>query len=68
VLVRGQAGINRSGLVTALVLMLDGYGARDALGLIRERRSPFALCNDAFVDWLLTQAADALDVSPARAS
>jgi protein-tyrosine phosphatase len=40
VLVRCQAGVNRSGLVMALVLMLDGMDAHDAIALIRERRAP----------------------------
>jgi protein-tyrosine phosphatase len=52
VLIRCQAGLNRSGLVTALVLMRDGYDATEAISLIRERRSPWALCNDDFVRWL----------------
>ena len=54
VLIRCQAGWNRSGLITALVLMLDGIPAREAIDLIREKRSPYALCNDDFVDFLLT--------------
>jgi hypothetical protein len=53
VLIRCQAGLNRSGLVTALVLMLAGYTARDAITLLRERRSSFALCNAHFIDWLV---------------
>src|SRR3954453_15503791 len=56
VLIRCQAGLNRSGLVTALVLMLEGYDAESAIALIRERRSSWALCNDHFVDWLLNEA------------
>jgi hypothetical protein len=53
VLIRCQAGLNRSGLVTALVLMQEGLPAREAIRMIRERRSPWALCNNAFVDWLI---------------
>jgi hypothetical protein len=53
VLIRCQAGLNRSGLVTALVLMCAGYTAGDAIRLIRERRSPSALCNASFADWLI---------------
>lgn len=56
VLIRCQAGLNRSGLVTALVLMLDGWPAGEAITHIRTRRAPVALINDAFVDWLLTEA------------
>ena len=66
VLVRCQAGINRSGLVAALVLMIAGYSAHEAIQLLRQGRSPFALCNDAFVDWLLTQAGRSIDKAPLR--
>lgn len=52
VLIRCQAGLNRSGLVTALVLLLEGYEPAEAIQLIRNRRSPWALCNHAFVSWL----------------
>ncbi len=60
VLIRCQAGLNRSGLLTALVLMLAGLDAADAIDLIRAKRSEIALFNDDFVDWLLTEAAGAL--------
>jgi hypothetical protein len=53
VLIRCQAGLNRSGLVTALVLVREGYSASDAIRLIRERRSPWALCNNSFQEWLI---------------
>ena len=46
---RCQAGLNRSGLVIALVLMMDGYTADDAIALIRERRDRNALFNLDFV-------------------
>lgn len=52
VLVRCQAGLNRSGLVIGLVLYKAGYSAADAITLIREKRSPFALCNPRFVEHL----------------
>jgi hypothetical protein len=64
VLIRCQAGLNRSGLLTALVLMLAGMDAAEAIRLIRSRRSEVALFNDDFVDWLLTDAADALGLQP----
>ena len=60
VLVRCQAGLNRSGLVTALVLMQDGYSPVEAIALIRLRRSPWALCNDDFVRWLCDEATGVL--------
>jgi protein-tyrosine phosphatase len=46
---RCQAGLNRSGLVVALVLMLEGYSADEAVALIREKRDPNALFNFHFV-------------------
>lgn len=52
VLIRCQAGWNRSGLITALVLMLDGIPATEAIDLIRKQRSPHALCNPDFVKFL----------------
>lgn len=53
VLVHCQAGLNRSGLVVVRALMLDGMSADAAIALVRERRSPAALCNPAFEEWLL---------------
>lgn len=58
VLIRCQAGVNRSGLVSALVLMIDGLSAPDAIALLRNRRSPFVLSNSHFEEWLRTSAAD----------
>jgi protein-tyrosine phosphatase len=51
-LVHCQAGINRSSLVTARALMLQGMPASDAIDLLRERRSPACLCNSTFEEWL----------------
>lgn len=65
VLIRCQAGLNRSGLVTALVLILAGYAPAQAITLIRNKRSPLALFNNHFVKWLLTQASDAVDQAAA---
>lgn len=53
VLIRCQAGWNRSGLTMALVLMREGYSAVEAIQLIRERRTKWALCNDDFVSYLV---------------
>jgi protein-tyrosine phosphatase len=47
-----QAGWNRSSLVVALVLLNEGYSAHDAINLIREKRSPNALCNQHFVSFI----------------
>ncbi len=55
VLIRCQAGWNRSGLITTLVLLREGMHPRTAIDLQRERRSKWVLCNDDFEQWLLTQ-------------
>ena len=51
-LVRCQAGMNRSGLVVALLLMRDGMSADDAITLIRKKRSEWALSNEYFTRYL----------------
>lgn len=56
VLVRCQQGVNRSGLVTALILMLDGRTAPDAIAHLRDRRGPAVLNNTRFETWLIGQA------------
>lgn len=60
VLIRCQAGWNRSGLITALVLMMAGYPADEAISLIREKRSKYALCNRSFEAWLRNLDQDTL--------
>lgn len=53
VLVHCQAGLNRSSLVVARVLMLrESMTADEAIALIREKRSPVCLCNPNFEAWL----------------
>ena len=52
VLIRCQAGLNRSGLVTALVLLAEGHSPQQAIELIREKRSEWALCNSDFVTYI----------------
>jgi protein-tyrosine phosphatase len=52
VLVRCYSGYNRSGLVVAHALVCRGSSADDAIRLIRSRRSPWALHNELFVEYL----------------
>ncbi|MEU0501844.1 hypothetical protein [Nocardia sp. NPDC005998] len=54
VMVRCQYGYNRSGLVVAQTLLDLGYSVGDAITLIRRRRSPYALNNEFFVNYLTT--------------
>ncbi len=68
VLVRCQAGVNRSGLVAALILMLDGYQPVEAIELLRSRRSPVVLANAHFATWLVNQAPGLVDAPIDRAA
>ncbi|MFJ9351775.1 protein phosphatase [Streptomyces sp. NPDC101237] len=52
VLVRCYSGYNRSGLVVAQALVHRGRTAEEAIGLVRDRRSPWALHNELFVAYL----------------
>lgn len=51
VLVRCQAGMNRSGLIIAIALMKDGASASEAITTIRAK-NPMALSNSAFTSFL----------------
>jgi hypothetical protein len=53
VLIRCQAGLNRSALITALVLIKEGFTASQAITLLRETRSEYVLINPHFEKWLL---------------
>lgn len=55
VLVHCQAGLNRSGLLTAYALILDGMEPAKAIKLLRDARSPAVLCNRTFEQWLLSR-------------
>lgn len=55
VLVRCQAGLNRSGLVLALILIKDGLTPSEAINRIRDKRGPDALFNNNFESWLLKE-------------
>jgi hypothetical protein len=49
-----QAGINRSSLFAALVLIETGeYTGKEAIDLIRTERSIICLANEHFVEWIL---------------
>ena len=64
VLVRCQAGLNRSGLVTALIMMSTGLDAETAIEQIRKNRADIALFNNNYVEWLMSEGAQFL--APAR--
>ena len=55
VLVHCQAGLNRSGTVSALALINLGFTPKDALALLRDKRSPLVLCNKTFEDFILSR-------------
>jgi len=52
VLIRCQAGLNRSGLMTGLILLRDRKKLDEVLRLIRAARGDFALSNNHFVEYL----------------
>ncbi|MBN0047419.1 dual specificity protein phosphatase family protein [Streptomyces actuosus] len=52
VLVRCYHGYNRSGLVVAHALVRRGHAPEEAIRLIRSRRSPWALHNELFAEYL----------------
>lgn len=52
-LVRCRYGYNRAGLIVAQALINLGYQPADAIELIRRKRSPWALHNLTFEDYLL---------------
>lgn len=58
VLIHCGAGYNRSGVVCGRALMFMGFGAREAIDLIRERRGPMSLSNPGFVRWLLSEGGE----------
>ena len=60
VLIRCQAGMNRSGLVTALVLVMAGLTPAQAVALIRRQRGSARLFNQHFVTWLVNPAETAV--------
>jgi protein-tyrosine phosphatase len=54
-LVHCQAGLNRSGVVTAWALIKSGMGAQEAIDLLRAKRDPLVLCNPRFEAFLLAK-------------
>ncbi len=56
-LVHCQAGLNRSGLLTGLAMLLSGEyeNATTVIAKLRASRSPAVLCNKTFEAWLKTQ-------------
>lgn len=56
-LVHCQAGLNRSNLIAASALVKMGRTPREAIDILREKRSPVVLCNQAFERWLLRDEA-----------
>jgi protein-tyrosine phosphatase len=66
VLVRCQAGLNRSGLVTALILMSTGLDAETAIEQIRKNRAELALFNHDYVNWLKAEGANFISPSPSQ--
>ena len=56
-LIRCQMGLNRSSLVTGLVLINNGYSGTQAVDWIRAKRGPSTLQNAAYLNYLLNTVA-----------
>jgi Dual specificity phosphatase, catalytic domain len=56
VFVHCRLGLNRSALMTGLVLIDEGYRAKDAIELMRNLRSPYVLANKTFERYLLSES------------
>jgi Dual specificity phosphatase, catalytic domain len=54
VFIHCRLGLNRSGLLTGLVLIDEGYRAKDAIETMRNLRSPYVLENKTFERYLLS--------------
>lgn len=52
VLSRCQAGMNRSSLMAGLAMVILGFSGEDAVQLLRARRSPWALCNEEYAQFI----------------
>ena len=50
-------GLNRSSLVTGLVLIKNGYSGTQAVDWIRAKRGPSTLQNAAYLNYLLNTVA-----------
>jgi protein-tyrosine phosphatase len=55
VLLHCTAGLNRSALVMGFVLVRLGMTPLEAIGRMRDARSEWVLCNEAFEKFLLTE-------------
>ena len=54
VFIHCRLGLNRSALLTGLVLIDEGYRAQDAIDMMRTLRSPYVLENKTFERYLLS--------------
>lgn len=54
VLVRDRSGLNRSGLVVAHTLITNCVEPNEAIAMVRRARSPYALSNPRYLDYLLS--------------
>jgi predicted protein tyrosine phosphatase len=55
VLVHCHSGLNRASLISGRALVARGMQPKDAVALLRARRSPECLNNRVFHDWLLRE-------------
>jgi hypothetical protein len=65
VFIHCRLGLNRSALLTGLVLIDEGYRAKDAIEMMRNLRSPYVLENKTFERYLLSETPTNLMTVPA---
>lgn len=63
VLVHCNAGLNRSGLVCAMILCkINKMTGKQAIETLRIARSPYVLCNDSFSQWIQDKYPDVVRI------
>ena len=67
VFIHCRLGLNRSALLTGLVLIDEGYQAADAIEMMRNLRSPYVLENETFERYLRSDTL-ANAITPAASS
>jgi protein-tyrosine phosphatase len=63
VFIHCRLGLNRSALMTGLVLIDEGYRPKDAIELMRNLRSPYVLANKTFERYLLSEHPTSLEAA-----
>ncbi len=66
VLIHCTGGLNRSSVVTAMMLLGLGHTRREAVTIIRAQHDSMCLCNRAFERWVLNEPLPTAETSTFR--